>query len=133
VRAQVVLFQDNQLLMVRLERPGRSFWVLPGGAVEKDESPEEAAAREVLEETGLRIELDRLLLIEQPRTDGAVMFKEPRYTYLARALSDELRPDYREVAEVRWLPVDWPHFDVSTRQTIEQVRQALAGETRNSG
>jgi len=125
VRAQVVLLRDDQLLMVRLERPGRSFWVLPGGAVEQDESPEDAARREVREETGLSIELDRLLLVEQPRTDGSVAFREPRFTYLARALRDELRPDFGEVAEVRWLPVDWPDFDASTCETIEQVRRAL--------
>lgn len=125
MRAQVVVLRGDEILMVRLERPGRSFWVLPGGAVEENEAPEDAATREMQEETGLQITLDRLLLMEQPRTDGAVAIKEPRYTYLARIVNGEMHPDYDEVAEVRWLPFDWPDFDASTRETIGQVRRAL--------
>ena len=51
--------------MVHHVRPGRyDFWVAPGGGVKGEESYEEAASREVWEETGLRVEMDRLLYIE---------------------------------------------------------------------
>jgi 8-oxo-dGTP diphosphatase len=51
--------------MVRHVVPGKyDFWVAPGGGIKGSESYEEAAAREVLEETGLTVTVGRLLYIE---------------------------------------------------------------------
>lgn len=49
------------LLVQRGREPSRGLWSVPGGRVEVGESPAQAAAREVLEETGLVIEVGRLL------------------------------------------------------------------------
>ena len=47
---------QNQLLLVRRARdPGKGKWGLPGGFVDRDESIEQALAREILEETSLRV------------------------------------------------------------------------------
>jgi len=47
------LIRDGRILMVRHQELHRSFWTLPGGGVEPDETYEEAVVREVLEETNL--------------------------------------------------------------------------------
>ena len=52
----VVRDAERRLLLVRrANEPGRGLWSLPGGRIEAGETPEEAAAREVFEETGLRV------------------------------------------------------------------------------
>ncbi len=52
-RATVICRRDNQILYVR--KPNAP-WTLPGGKVEANESPAQAAARELREETGLILE-----------------------------------------------------------------------------
>jgi L-amino acid N-acyltransferase YncA/ADP-ribose pyrophosphatase YjhB (NUDIX family) len=51
----VVRDPRGRVLFVRREAEGRVWWVLPGGTVEPGERPEEAAARELAEETGLAV------------------------------------------------------------------------------
>ena len=51
---RVTIFDDqDRLLMVKHVHPEREVWMVPGGAIEEDESSRAAAAREVLEETCL--------------------------------------------------------------------------------
>ena len=53
-----VIFRDGKVLLVRRARsPGKGFYSLPGGRVEHGESLHTALAREVDEETGLKIEI----------------------------------------------------------------------------
>ena len=53
-----VIFRDGKVLLVRRARsPGKGFYSLPGGRVEYGESLHTALAREVDEETGLKIEI----------------------------------------------------------------------------
>lgn len=50
----VAVVRDGRVLLVRRGRePSRGIWAFPGGRVEDGESPEEAARRELMEETAL--------------------------------------------------------------------------------
>jgi 8-oxo-dGTP pyrophosphatase MutT (NUDIX family) len=52
--ARVVLLDENgRVLLARFEHRGRTWWAAPGGGLERAETHEEAARREVREETGL--------------------------------------------------------------------------------
>jgi ADP-ribose pyrophosphatase YjhB (NUDIX family) len=58
-----IAFQDGRLLMCqRAEAPERGRWVIPGGFMENNEHLEQATAREVEEESGVKIDADRLTL-----------------------------------------------------------------------
>ncbi|HET9255083.1 MAG TPA: NUDIX hydrolase [Pseudonocardiaceae bacterium] len=58
----VVFDEDGRLLLIRrAQEPGRGRWSVPGGRVEPGETDHQALIREVAEETGLTVEIIRLL------------------------------------------------------------------------
>jgi ADP-ribose pyrophosphatase YjhB (NUDIX family) len=90
----------------RLDRRGRLLWSLPKGHIEDGETPEEAAVREVEEETGIigRVvaplgTIDFWFVAEDRRVHKTV------HHYLMRALGGELSDSDVEVAEVAWVPL----------------------------
>lgn len=82
--------EPEVLLLRRAVEPGRGGWDLPAGYLEPGESPEEAARRETLEESGLAVELVRLVGVYTSRPGNAVSC-----IYLARPTpaAGEVRPD----------------------------------------
>jgi ADP-ribose pyrophosphatase YjhB (NUDIX family) len=134
MRAQVVLLEAGRILLARHQRRNGSYWVLPGGAVEPGETPEEAAVREVREETGLEIHLERLLFVDGPRQEGEVVIKSPRYTYLGKIVGGELElveecvqadEEKGHLSGVAWMPLETPEYDARTRDTLRLVVRAL--------
>jgi 8-oxo-dGTP diphosphatase len=56
----VVFDESGRLLLIkRANPPAQGKWSLPGGRQEPDESPEDGVVREVREETGLEVHVDR--------------------------------------------------------------------------
>lgn len=53
--------EEGKILMVKQSHEGKDIWMVPGGAIEDGENAAEAAVREVLEETGLTVQIKRLL------------------------------------------------------------------------
>jgi ADP-ribose pyrophosphatase YjhB (NUDIX family) len=79
--ASIVVFKDNQVLLVKREHdPFAGMWSLPGGKTEGDESPREAARRELREETGIEAEIEGVvdtvrIAAEGTRSGEAVAFR----------------------------------------------------------
>ncbi len=67
----VVVFEDGSIVLVKRKNPPfKGCWALPGGFVEYGETVEEAAVREVKEETGLDIKLTKLIgVFSDPNRD----------------------------------------------------------------
>ena len=60
--ARAIIFNDEgKILMVERHKDGEHYFVLPGGHVDEGEAPERTATREVMEETGLTVTVDKLL------------------------------------------------------------------------
>ena len=111
--AFVLLQSDDRVLLVR-PRSGR--WQLPGGRLERGESPRRAALREVREETGLRARLGRLLGV-YPRKDGS-----RAYLFAGRA-PKKGRPG-AEIRKLRWTSLR-SAFARLARATARRLRDAI--------
>lgn len=62
VAAASIVEREGKVLMIRrANQPGYGLWSIPGGFVDRGEVVEEAAAREVWEETGLEVQIRQLV------------------------------------------------------------------------
>lgn len=102
-----VVLKDGQLLLIkRLHEPGAGQWTLPGGAVELGEELEEATLREVWEECGIPIAIQKLAgVVNRVIRDeeGRIQYHYVIVDYLAQPLSDRLKAG-SDVAEAAWVP-----------------------------
>ncbi len=65
-RTCVAILNEVKILMVRQTHQRRIFWTFPVGRIEPDETPYQAALREIKEELGLEVESLRMLC-QHPR------------------------------------------------------------------
>jgi 8-oxo-dGTP diphosphatase len=61
VRAAALVCKDNKILMIKRKKLFREYYILPGGTVENNESPESAALRELFEETSVTADIAKEL------------------------------------------------------------------------
>ncbi len=61
----VIITREKQILLVRHRKGNRLYWVLPGGRLEYGETFEECAIRELKEETGLDVAVDKALYLSE--------------------------------------------------------------------
>ena len=109
-------------LIARHDRRGRLVWSLPKGHVEPGETPQDAAVREVEEETGIRGRvlaplgvIDFWFVAEQRRVHKTV------HHYLLEAECGELSDADIEVDQVAWVPLD----EVAARLAYADERRLL--------
>ena len=90
------------LLIGRIDKRGRTLWSLPKGHIEPGESPEEAALREVLEETGIKSSITRSLGVIDFwfMAEGKRIHKTVHH-FLFAEKSGDLQPQLSEVDEVK--------------------------------
>ncbi len=101
LNVRVIVAHQERLLLVSDSR--EQFWVLPGGLVEPDETLEQAATRETLEETGLVVAPERLIYLREfvddhLREHGIECYFLARGGGRVRLRAD---PGFRDISSVR--------------------------------
>jgi 8-oxo-dGTP pyrophosphatase MutT (NUDIX family) len=107
----VIDFSGTQgLLIGRIDQKDTArthlLWSLPKGHIEMGETPEEAALREVMEETGIQSQISRSLgVIDFWFMAGGKRIHKTVHHYLFREVGGVLAPQVTEVDEVAWFPL----------------------------
>lgn len=107
--AYAIVYQNGHLLALTNIYTGR--YELPGGGIEIDENVETGLTREVWEETGLSIRIDKLLDVEDGffKTPSGKQWHTIKIIYLAQATSGQLRSsilDDEWSQNPQWLPFE---------------------------
>ena len=110
LRATVIYRKDGEVLFVRKRN---AKWNLPGGRVERDETPLQAAMREMVEETGLAF--DELRYLTMYHEDKVI-----HYLFEARKTDDKPRPR-SEIAACRWIKAR----DIPKRRVRRPIKSIL--------
>ena len=122
----------TEVALISVGEEGR--WQLPKGLVGRNESPEEAALREVREETGLECEIVAPLESVEywyfsKGSARRVRFHKRVHFYLMRYLSGETEGHDDEVNEARWVALEDAGVMLAfkgERKALEQARERLA-------
>ncbi|MGI1807063.1 NUDIX domain-containing protein [Exiguobacterium sp. TDN 0502] len=104
-RVCAALIEEEQILMVELHTPSRTFWTLPGGGVESNETKEQAVMREVLEETHLHVTVERQLYeisIHHGTETCFLVRRTATSPALRLGIDPELSPEQQELRSVQF-------------------------------
>jgi 8-oxo-dGTP diphosphatase len=133
-----VVFKDQQVLLVRRGHPpGQGQWAIPGGSVHLGETLQQAAEREVLEETAVTIRAGQPIytfdLVDRD-ADGRVRFHYVIVDLAADYISGN--PSAGDDAlEARWVPVgelDRLGVNPATRALVQREYPLRASQVRSS-
>ncbi|NHV61244.1 MAG: NUDIX hydrolase [Candidatus Verstraetearchaeota archaeon] len=119
----VILVKDRQILLVkRGHEPNKGMWSIPGGLIKLGETAEEAAIREVREETGLEVSIGAVagifnVIIKD--SDSKIKYHYVIIDYIGEVVGGMLRPG-TDVTDARWFWLD-EIGDVETSPTVKKA------------
>ena len=109
-RSQSMVIRGKRILLVEHQLFGRDFFNLPGGGIEENETPEEAALRELEEECQVKGTLIRPLTIEfKPDLESRVytfLVEIPEDAVPQKGIDPELPANEQSIVDVKWMRLD---------------------------
>ena len=109
-RRQSKVIRGNRILLVEHQLFGRDFFNLPGGGIEENETPEQAALRELEEECQVKGTLVRPLTVEyKPDLESRVftfLVEIPEDAVAKAGIDPELPANEQSIIGVKWMRLD---------------------------
>jgi ADP-ribose pyrophosphatase YjhB (NUDIX family) len=122
VAVSALVFDERQRVLLFKHTYRKLEWGLPAGALEYGEQPVEGILREFLEETGMKIAVERLLLAE-----SSPHLRHVSLVYLCKIVSGEFR-DSDEISEIQYFDVNrLPAMLFDEKDLIRSVHKTLFG------
>ena len=119
----VISFRDNRPYVAMIATRNRTRWGLPKGAVSKGETSEQAALREVQEETGILADIvSPLDTIEYFFRAGDTLIRKRVDFYLMNYVGGALTPQLSEVDDVEWVELS----EAIRRASFESEKKLLS-------
>lgn len=126
----VILDNNNVLLVRRAAQPGRGLWAIPGGNVRLGEKLEDAVKREVEEETGLKVEVGKIIDVVEviiKDDEGRIEYHYVIVDYEAKVIGGKLRAS-SDALEVKWFNLNELEKIKATRSTKKILRKIVEGK-----
>jgi ADP-ribose pyrophosphatase len=119
--AVAAIIFDEQGRILLFKHTYRKFeWGIPAGGLEHGEQPEKAVVREFLEETGMQIKVEKLLLAESSKEDHNISL-----IFLCKIVSGTFK-ESSEISELKYFDVnDLPHMLFAEKNLIHVVAKSL--------
>ena len=104
-----IIKQNGKILIVRRgSEPGKGKWSVPGGLVELGETVKQTVVREVKEECGLDVEVDKLIDVVDSMTfdeNGKLKYHFVILDFFVKLKGGELKPG-DDAKEALWVPLE---------------------------
>ena len=121
--AAFVFDEENRILLCEHTYRKSFPWGLPAGGLERGENPEDGIKRELWEETGFNVQVERILY-----ADSAVEFHHISLIYLCRIIDGTFKPNL-EVSSVKFYPLDQlPRLLPTEQILIDKLMPKLSKE-----
>ena len=144
-----IVIHDGKLLLLKRVKQGQEYYVLPGGHLDEGESTRDAVTREILEETSVQSEVQRLLYKAMVPARNSVKSKKilqsyylckykdgepaptdaPEYTDQRVEINGTYEPMFIDIAELETLAIKPA---VVKKQLLKDIERYGIGLTRNA-